>query len=123
MLIAVLPICNDSTIVTIQANLSTKSYASFVGVANQFLLRLSELDMPELLAFKDNKDLSDILFHHNDRPMFQTHQGETSERKPDVVIIPWKTTRTAQNNGDIYKKNDMYFQCKTACDKPDNNFK
>jgi hypothetical protein len=55
--------------------------------------------------------------------MFQTHQGETSERKPDVVIIPWKTARTARNNGDIYEKNDMYLHCETACAKPDSNFK
>ena len=100
-----------------------KSHAPFVGAANQSLLRLSELDVPGLVASKDDKDLNDILFHHNDHPMFQTHQGEISERKPDLVIIPWKTARTARNNGDIYRKNDMYLHCKTACAKPDNNFK
>jgi hypothetical protein len=110
-------------LLSVAPQVETKSYAPFVGAANQSLLRLSELDMPGLVASKDNKDLSDILFHHNDHPMFQTHQGETSERKPDVVIIPWKTARAARNNGDIYKKNDMYLHCKTACAKPDSNFK
>jgi len=100
-----------------------KSYAPFVGAANQSLLRLSELDLPGLVVSNNNKDPSDILFHHNDHPMFQTHQGEISERKPDVVIISWKTARTARNNGDIYKKNDMYLHCETACAKPDNNFR
>jgi len=109
-------------LLSVAPQVETKSYAPFVRAANQSLLRLSELDVPGLVASKDDEDPSDILFHHNDHPMFQTHQGETSERKPDVVIIPWKTARTARNNGDIYHKNDMYLHCETACAKPDNNF-
>jgi len=55
-------------LLSVAPRVETKSYAPFVGAANQSLLRLSELDVHGLVASKNNKDPSDIPFHHNDHP-------------------------------------------------------
>jgi hypothetical protein len=76
--------------------------------------------VPGLVGPKDSKDLQNILFHHNDKPIRQRHQSVESCRKPDVVVVSWDTARKAQADGDLYCKKDLYTQL--ACKKPTGNF-
>ena len=95
------------------------SYAPFVKVTNHTFLQLSRLNALGLAASKDDNDKNDILFHHNDKPIFQTHQGEKSERRPDVVVVPWYSARKVREDKD---KGQKYTGEHMACQKPDGNF-
>src|SRR6267154_272028 len=94
------------------------SYTPFVKA----LLQLSKLNALGLAASKDDNDVNDILFHHNDKPIFQTHQGEKSERRPDVVVVPWHSAQKVREEKDKSQKCAMYTGENMACQKPDGNF-
>lgn len=126
---AVLPLCNETSAAQDTKELLSEyinsagevpSYAPFVGAANRALLQLSALNVPGLVGPKDSEDHQNIIFHHNDKPVRQLHQGVESCRKPDVVIVSWDTARKAKTDGDLYCKQDLY--TKLVCSKPDGNF-
>ncbi|KAG1800984.1 uncharacterized protein HD556DRAFT_1438983 [Suillus plorans] len=126
---AVLPLCNETRAAKDIKDLLSEyinspgevpSYEPFVGAANCALLQLSALNVPGLVGSKDSEDHDNILFHHNDKPIRQMHQGVESSRKPDVVIVSWDTAQKVQQDGDCYCKKDMY--TKLACNKPHGNF-
>jgi hypothetical protein len=62
-------------------------YAPFVKAANIAFACLAEITVP---GMKNAGGGLDIICQQNDpKLMFQTHQGQESIRKPDVVIIPF----------------------------------
>lgn len=62
-------------------------YKPFIDAANHALGKLSQLDVPKLVPSKAEDD-HEILFHRNDPSyILQTHQGEKSSRKPDIVVV------------------------------------
>jgi hypothetical protein len=96
-----------------------KSYSPFVGAVNTALLELSKLNPAGILPSKEDHDPDAMLFHHNDKEMYQGHQGEISTRKPDVVVVPLKAARDVQKHGDL---NDPLETYAIACEKPSGNF-
>ena len=99
-----------------------QSYAPFVKATNHALLQLCKLNALGLAASKEEDDANHILFHHNDKPIYQTHQGEKSERKPDVVVVPWHSARKVREVNDNGQKFAMYTGENMGCQKPDGNF-
>jgi hypothetical protein len=85
-----------------------KSYSPFVGAVNTALLELRKLNPAGILPSKGNDDPDAMLFHHNDKEMYQGHQGEISMRKPDVVVVPLKAARDVQEQGDFNKPPETY---------------
>jgi hypothetical protein len=96
-----------------------KSYSPFVGAVNTALLELRKLNPAGILPSKGNDDPDAMLFHHNDKEMYQGHQGEVSTRKPDVVIVPLQVAEDVQKDGDFNKSPDTYGMSR---DKPSGNF-
>jgi hypothetical protein len=91
-----------------------KSYKPFVKAANRVLDQLRGLNAPGLLPSKSKDDKDTILFHQNDPSYIkQTHQGAEAQRKPDVVIISYKSAQRVCS-GEVYDK---------ASSKPQDNFK
>lgn len=108
---AVLDICNDGTIQGHMGTLlgSTNEqgmYKPFIEAANYALCELSTLNVPGLVPLKAEDD-HEILFHQNDPShIYQTHQGEQSLRKPDIVIVSKASAMKVWNckPGEVYKK-------------------
>ncbi|KAG2745719.1 hypothetical protein P692DRAFT_201774918 [Suillus brevipes Sb2] len=108
---AVLRICNDGTI---QGHMGTLldspneqgMYKPFIEAANYALCELSTLNVPGLVPSKAGDD-HEIIFHQNDPShIYQTHQGEQSLRKPDIVIVSKASAMKVWNckPGEVYKK-------------------
>jgi hypothetical protein len=77
------------------------------------------VDVDGIVSSKDDSDWSDILFHHNDLEMYQTHQGVKSTRKPDVVVVSEAAARKAQKDGNLSHKADVLYDARK---KPEENF-
>jgi hypothetical protein len=89
-------------------------YKPFVQASNLALDKLSNLNAPGLVRSKDD-DNNKILFHRNDpRNITQKHQGATSTRKPDVVIVS-RTGAKKKQSGQAYKD-------ELASEKPSKSF-
>ncbi|KAG2363000.1 hypothetical protein BDR07DRAFT_1405681 [Suillus spraguei] len=74
------------------------SYTDFVQAANWALRGLEKVNVPGIPVFKD--DDTKILFHVNDPSLIhQKHQGKTSIRKPDVVVVSYESARDAMLEG------------------------
>ncbi|KAG1768856.1 hypothetical protein EDD22DRAFT_999864 [Suillus occidentalis] len=120
---AVLPICNEGQdALTIKQHLGDivastieeHMYKPFVQASN---LALDKLSAPGLVRSKDDDD-NKILFHRNDpKNIIQKHQGATSTRKPDVVIVSLTGAKKVRKQlGQAY--NDV-----EASEKPSRSFK
>ncbi|OJA14918.1 hypothetical protein AZE42_12843, partial [Rhizopogon vesiculosus] len=133
---AVLKVCNEGTpaqhiktLLTKFLNVSDErmSYEPFVQAVNAALLELRKVNAPGIVCSNDEWDPSNVLFHHNDKPLCQLHQGEKSTRKPDVVVVPLQAARLVQEDGDFSKpvevfgeaykvpKKESSFQWKDVC--------
>ncbi|KAG1864943.1 hypothetical protein DFJ58DRAFT_866135 [Suillus subalutaceus] len=90
----------------------TPSYTDFVQAANYALRGLRKVNVPGIPAFQDD-DETNVLFHVND-PSFihQEHQGKKSSRKPDVVVVSYKSAADIMPEG---KSTNVY---QSACKKP-----
>ncbi|KAG1748447.1 uncharacterized protein EDB91DRAFT_879466 [Suillus paluster] len=100
---AVVQLCNDQKIKGhiegfANCTLENGSYIHFIQAANAALLELRSLKVSGLRDYTRNDD-TDIIFHHNDYPIFQTHQGATSLRKPDIVVVSYKTAKGKSGKG------------------------
>jgi hypothetical protein len=70
-------------------------------------------------AFKVDRK-TNILLHVNDpMPIFQSHQGKQSERKPDVVIVSHKTALGATAQPETQQSQ---VPSETPCKSPKDNF-
>jgi hypothetical protein len=81
-------------------------YKPFIEAANYALCELSTLNVPGLVPSKAGDD-HEIIFHQNDPShIYQTHQGEQSLRKPDIVIVSKASAMKVWNckPGEVYKK-------------------
>ncbi|KIK41000.1 hypothetical protein CY34DRAFT_806604 [Suillus luteus UH-Slu-Lm8-n1] len=111
---AVLPICNEGqdaqTIKKhlgdiVASKIEEHMYKPFVQASNLALDKLSRLNAPGLVCSKGHDD-DKILFHRNDpKNIIQKHQGATSTRKPDVVIVSRSTCakKAGKQSGQAYK--------------------
>ena len=97
-----------------------KSYKPFVRAVNTALLELRKVNAPGIVCPSDEWDPSNALFHHNDQPLCQLHQGEKSTRKPDVVVVPLQAARLVQQDGDLSKPADIFGEAYKAPE--DKNF-
>ncbi|KAG1766866.1 hypothetical protein EV702DRAFT_785943 [Suillus placidus] len=96
---AVLPVCNgqvsaggiDSSGVEtalkkyIRPGVENKFYGPFIEATNIALACLEEIRVDGMGAPVPTVDM---ICQQNDMPMYQTHQTETSLRKPDLVLLP-----------------------------------
>ncbi|KAH0829145.1 hypothetical protein J3R83DRAFT_2639 [Lanmaoa asiatica] len=110
----VLPICNGEAQVNNKSDIKLNSckrenelYPLFVTAANVALLYLRDLKIDGLRPAKD--DDSSICFHvHDPLTLTQSHQGQLSERKPDVVIVSQSDAYNANaSEGQILFWQDM----------------
>ncbi|KAH7923111.1 hypothetical protein BV22DRAFT_606873 [Leucogyrophana mollusca] len=63
-------------------------YGPFAVAANTGLSCLSEISIPGIVPAKSEGHPTEILFKRNDpKELHQKHQGHTSARKPDVVVV------------------------------------
>jgi hypothetical protein len=94
------------------------TYAPFVNAANCALRALTEVTVHGIPAFKvDSK--TNVLLHVNDpMPMYQSHQGEHSERKPDVVVVSHQTALGKQE----HQTQELQALTEAACKSPKSNF-
>jgi len=76
-----------SEIASASERIETTSYGPFVEASNIALKCLAGLKVKGML---DAPSDLDIICQVNDFPIHQDHQGRTSKRKPDVVILPFK---------------------------------
>jgi hypothetical protein len=109
----------DQSNATVSVNSKNEQgmYEPFIRAANHALCKLSELDVPGLVPSEAGDDL-EILFHQNDPSyIYQTHQGEQSVRKPDIVIV---SKASAMRVGDC-QASDVY-DSEKALKKPGKNF-
>ncbi|KIK40988.1 hypothetical protein CY34DRAFT_806585 [Suillus luteus UH-Slu-Lm8-n1] len=123
---AVLPICNEGqdaqTIKQhlcdiVASNKEDQMYKPFVQASNLALDKLSNLNAPGLVRSKDDDD-DKILFHRNDpKNIIQKHQGATSIRKPDVVIV----SRAGAKK--VWKQPGQAYKDEVASEKPSHSFK
>ncbi|KAH7891059.1 hypothetical protein F5I97DRAFT_1827023 [Phlebopus sp. FC_14] len=83
-------------------------YPHFVSAVNTTLLCLELVDVPGTRPCS-----SPVCFHVND-PSFlkQIHQGQLSERKPDIVVVSESDARNhvADGTGDILERDDLLLQ-------------
>ncbi|KAG2036609.1 hypothetical protein BDR03DRAFT_921315 [Suillus americanus] len=90
----------------------TPSYTDFVQAANWALRGLRKVNVPGIPAFQDD-DETNVLFHVNDPSyIHQEHQGKKSSRKPDVVVVSYKSAADIMPEG---KSTNVY---QSACKKP-----
>jgi hypothetical protein len=93
-------------------------YKPFVQASNLALDKLSGLNAPGLVRSKDDVDDDKILFHRNDpKNIIQKHQGATSTRKPDVVIV----SRAGAKK--VWKQSGQASKDELASEKPSKLFK
>ncbi|KAG2121602.1 hypothetical protein DEU56DRAFT_94241 [Suillus clintonianus] len=123
---AVLPLCNGDAAPTrkikkhlsnfCKPNVEKKTYSPFVEAANSALDELENVNVPGIPAFEKNSK-TNILFHVNDPSIIeQCHQGKTSTRKPDVVVVSYESASNAIAAG---KSTGVR---KSACKRPDKRF-
>jgi len=75
------------------------------------------MNVPRIVSSKDDKDMSEILFHHNDHEMYQMHQDEQSICKPDVVVVPRKSAHAMQDHGDLNASLDVFGKARQKLSK------
>ncbi|KAG1787204.1 uncharacterized protein HD556DRAFT_1503681 [Suillus plorans] len=124
---AVLPICNVGAVAQeIKGHLNefcdtereVATYAPFVRAANCALHELTKVNLYEVSSFKVD-DKTNILLHVNDpMPIYQSHQGKQSERKPDVVVVSHQTALDVN----AHQTQDSQVLTETACKPPKDNF-
>jgi len=95
------------------------SYEPFVLAANTALDRLSKLKARGIMPFDDDND-TNILFHHNNMPIKQKHQGVESHRKPDVVVVSHATARYTMDEKHRGCEKDKLLSI--ACKQPKGRF-
>ncbi|KAG1768849.1 hypothetical protein EDD22DRAFT_843893 [Suillus occidentalis] len=129
---AVLPICNEGQdaqtikkhlgdmwmpLNSVASKREDDMYKPFVQASNLALDKLSGLDAPGLVRSKDDDD-DKILFHRNDpKNIIQKHQGATSTRKPDVVIVSRAGAKKVGKQSGQASKDEL------ASEKPSKLFK
>lgn len=88
-------------------------YPLFVKAANVALLFLQELEVENIRPLNDAPA---ICFHVHDPVLLkQSHQGQVSQRKPDVIIISELDTRDAHGSTEcIYSQKDTFLGVATA---------
>ena len=74
----------------------TDSYAPFVKASNVALKCLEGVNIKGMPAKRSNID---IICQVNDHPILQDHQDRTSQRKPDVLILPCKCALETLSEG------------------------
>ncbi|KAF8421729.1 hypothetical protein L210DRAFT_3672555 [Boletus edulis BED1] len=86
-------------------------YPVFVQAANTALLFLEELKVEDIRPADDPT----ICFHVNDpTSLKQSHQGQVSQRKPDVIVVSNKDVCDSNGLlGDIYNQKDRFLQLAT----------
>ncbi|KAG2341860.1 hypothetical protein BDR05DRAFT_1060724 [Suillus weaverae] len=128
---AVLPICNgqvsaggidSSGIETalktyIRKGVETKFYSPFIEATNIALACLEEIKVDGMGAPVATVDM---ISQQNDMPMYQTHQTETSVRKPDVVLLPLNNACAPFEDEKSGKKRKQKGKGKQKDDEKDN---
>ncbi|OAX31445.1 hypothetical protein K503DRAFT_777572, partial [Rhizopogon vinicolor AM-OR11-026] len=108
----------------INAPTEVPSYEPFVRFVNHALTQLREVNINGIITSKAAEDSEyiegGIIFHHNDYPIKQKHQGVDTIRKPDVVVVSYESARSAMKDGKKAKRTQLYSDI--ACKKPGNNF-
>jgi hypothetical protein len=93
-----------------------ESYQPFVYAFNHALRALHKIDVP---LRKSTDQL--LLFHRNDPKLIAaTHNGHTSQRKPDVILVSLEVAQNAFSDGDPGSWADHAL--KTAGEPPRNDF-
>src|SRR5947209_11105715 len=109
---------------SINAPTEVPSYEPFVRVVNHALTQLRDMNINGIITSKAADDSEyiegGIIFHHNDYPIKQKHQGVDTIRKPDVVVVSYESARSAMKDGKKAKRAQLYSDI--ACKKPGNNF-
>ncbi len=93
-----------------------ESYRPFIYAFNHALRALHKIDVP---LRKSTHQL--LLFHRNDPKLITaTHNGHTSQRKPDVILVSLEVAQNAFSDGDPGSWADHAL--KTAGEPPKNDF-
>jgi hypothetical protein len=91
-------------------------YRPFVYAFNHALRALHQIDVP----LRKSPNLR-LLFHRNDPKLITaTHNGLTSQRKPDVILVFLDDAQNAFSDGDLGSWADHALN--TAADPPNNAF-
>jgi hypothetical protein len=91
-------------------------YRAFIYAFNHALRALHKIDVP----LRKSTDLL-LLFHRNDPKLITaTHNGHTSQRKPDVILVLLDVAQSALLDGDLGGWADHAL--KTAAEPPQNSF-
>jgi hypothetical protein len=94
----------------------TEGYQPFIYAFKHALRALHKIDVP----LRKSIDLL-LLFHRNDPKLITaTHNGHTSQRKPDVILVSLEVAQNAFSNGDPGSWADHAL--KTAGEPPRNDF-
>src|ERR1700722_1753824 len=94
-----------------------EGYRPFVYAFNHALRALRKINVP----LRKSTDLL-LLFHRNDPKLITaTHNGYTSHRKPDIILVSLDVARNAFSDGDPGSWADHAL--KTAAEPPKNDFK
>jgi hypothetical protein len=105
---------------SVDSSSEVPSYEPFVRAANYALHKLSKLKLAGIIAHDNDDDESDIIFHHNDMPVKQKHQGVESMRKPDVVVVSYGSARGVLKEKMNPTKSKVFDDI--ACKKPAGRF-
>ncbi|OJA20354.1 hypothetical protein AZE42_12668, partial [Rhizopogon vesiculosus] len=108
----------------INAPTEVPSYEPFVRAVNHALTQLRDVNINGMITSKAAEDSEyiegGIIFHHNDYPIKQKHQGVDTIRKPVVVVVSYESARSAMKDGKKAKRTQLYSDI--ACKKPGDNF-